>query len=78
MVAYGIVDVISSLVTGHLGKYLNRNWHYMIAFLCIGVYILMTLLWIPSSNQLALLFVPPVLVAIGFAIFSTQNKGNPS
>jgi MFS family permease len=72
LIAYGVCDSIGSLSFGQLVKYIGR-WPCFIMAATVNYSLIITmLLWKPSENQLAVLFILAGLWGLADAAWQTQ------
>jgi len=72
LIAYGVCDSIGSLSFGQLVKYIGRWPCFVIAAIINYSLIITMLLWKPSENQLAVLFILAGLWGLADAVWQTQ------
>jgi predicted MFS family arabinose efflux permease len=74
MIVFGVCDALSSLSFGHIAKYVGRIYCLIFAALINYALIITMLIWIPTENQLWVLFILAGLWGIADGCWQTQSK----
>jgi predicted MFS family arabinose efflux permease len=76
MIVYGICDALSSFSFGHIAKYIDRIYCLIIGAIINYALIITMLIWIPSENQIWVLFILAGLWGVADGCWQTQCKFN--
>jgi predicted MFS family arabinose efflux permease len=76
MIVYGICDALSSFSFGHIAKYIDRIYCLIIGAIINYALIITMLIWIPSENQIWVLFILAGLWGVADGCWQTQSKFN--
>jgi MFS family permease len=74
MIVFGVCDALSSFSFGHIAKYISRIYCLIFAALINYALIITMLIWVPSENQIWVLFILAGLWGIADGCWQTQSK----